>query len=57
MQSFTISGDLLMSFRAGTCATAKVCVVLDQHRNFLGCNVDTEVVSAAQPEHVLKSAS
>lgn len=56
MRRFSEAGDLKMSFCAITCSIAKACMLLDQRRNFAGWDVSAEVLSAAEPYHVLTSA-
>lgn len=50
-------GELLMDFCSGICSTVKPCILLDQHRKFAGCDVNPEVLSAADPEFLLTLAS
>lgn len=43
---FAKRGDLMMDFCAGTCLSAKAYMALDQHRKFVGGELDSEVLSA-----------
>lgn len=43
----TRGGELLKSFCAGTCTTAKACLLADQHRKIVECDLHSEVVSTA----------
>lgn len=46
-----------MDFCGGTCSTAKAFVFSDQHRTFVGCVVDCDVLTAAEADHLLTFAS
>lgn len=45
---FSRLGDVVMDFCAGIGPTAKICILLDKHRKFVGCNVDSELLTAAE---------
>lgn len=51
------AGDLVIDFCAVTCFKAKVCMLLDQHKTFVGCDLDSTVLSAAEPDLVLTVVS
>lgn len=44
----TTKGDLGMDFGACTCAMAKMCMLPDQHREFVGYGLDSSVLRAAE---------
>lgn len=44
-------------FRAGMRFSATTCTLLDQHRNLFGCDVRSEVLTAAEADAVLAFAS
>lgn len=46
-----------MDFCASTRFTSKACIVLDQRRMFLGCDVNPEVLSAPEADFVLAFVS
>lgn len=51
------AGDLVMEFCAVTCSTARACMSSDQHRDFVECDVDPEMLSAAEADLMLTSVS
>lgn len=50
---FTRREDLVEDFCADICPTPRVCILRDQHKEFVRCNLDLEVLSAAEPDFVL----
>lgn len=50
-------GDVMTKFCAIICSTAKACRLLDQHKTFLGCDVDSEVLATAEADLFLPFAS
>lgn len=42
--------DFVKSFWISTCSTSKACMLLDQHRMFFGCHLDSDVSSTAEPD-------
>lgn len=57
VQKFSRPGDVTMSFWAGTCFTAKACMLLSQHRKFVRSEVDSKLLTAAEADVLLKFAS
>lgn len=49
-RKFRREGDLMMVTCAGSYHTAKVCMQLDKHTKFVGCDLDSDVLSAAEPD-------
>ena len=47
IRKFTQPGDLVMDLFSGTAATAKACLSLDEHRRFVGCDIDGDCVNAS----------
>lgn len=54
---FSKADDLWKDMCACACSTAKGCVLLDQHREFVGCDVAHDVLSAVEPDFVQRVAS
>lgn len=48
VRKFYKPGDVVMKLCAGTCGKAKACLVLDQRRTFVECDVDSELQTAAE---------
>lgn len=46
-----------MDFWAGTCSTTKARILLDQRRSFVGCVLDSELLTAVKAELVSTIAS
>ena len=46
----TKPGATVVDTFAGTCATAKACLMLKKHRKFIGCDKDEDCLEAAMPE-------
>lgn len=57
LQKFSKADGLVVEICAGTCATAKDCMLLEKHRTFVRCDVNPEVLSAAEADSVLMFAS
>lgn len=49
-------GNMVINFCAATCHTARACVLLDRRRRFVGCDVYSELLTAAETNQVPKSA-
>lgn len=47
----TSEGDLVIDLCAGSCLTVQACVPLDQQRKFSGCHLDSDILSAANPDN------
>lgn len=41
---------MVTDFCAGTCLPTKTCLLLDHHRNYVGCDLDLNVLMAAEPD-------
>lgn len=50
-------GHLVIDFCASTRSTVKACMLFNQRRKFVGCDLDPEMPSAADPDLVLSFAS
>lgn len=48
---------MVVDFCAGKCFTAEARVLPDQHRMFVGCHVDYELLTAAEADLVLSLVS
>lgn len=48
VRKFTSGEDLVMDFCFGTCPMARACILRDQHRRFVGCDLDSEPLSATE---------
>lgn len=48
LQKLSRCKDVVMDFCAGLYFTAKVCMLLDQHRSFMGCDVESELLTTAE---------
>lgn len=46
--TLTRENDLVKDFCAGTYITAKACMLSDQYKKYAGCDMDLEVLSAAE---------
>lgn len=57
LQKFSKGGGLAINLCTDTHSTAKACLLLDQHTEFVECDVNLEVLSAAKPDLVLTIAS
>lgn len=57
MRKSNEAGELEVDFFAGTRSVADVFMSLERHRKLVGCDVDPEVLSAAEPDVVLTLAS
>lgn len=44
--------NVVINICSGTCFTAKACILPDQHRTFVECNVDSALLTAAEADHV-----
>lgn len=53
---FTRGRDVVMDFCTGTYPTAKTSMLLDQHRKFVGCDLDSDLLMAAKPDLLLTFA-
>lgn len=49
--------DLVMDFCEDTCPTRLACMLLNQFKKFSGCDLDSKVLSATEPDLVLTLAS
>lgn len=47
------AGKVVMDFCAGRCFTTNTCTLVDQHRKLTGYGVNSELLSAAEPELML----
>lgn len=56
-RKFTRIEDLMMVLYTGTCPMAKACMLFDQTRKSVGCSVNSEVLSTAEPDLLLTIAS
>lgn len=45
-----------MDFCAGLCPMANACMLLEHHRTFVRCDLDSTVLSAAEPDFLLTFA-
>lgn len=52
-RNFSRPWDLEMYFCAGTCSTVQACLSLAQHRRFVGCGTNFELVTAVEAEFAL----
>lgn len=52
-RTFNILEDVMMSFCAGMCSTENVCMLLDLQRNFMGCDMNSELQIAAQADFLV----
>lgn len=43
-------GNFVIEFCAGICPTAKACMLVDQHRKLVGCDLDSDILSTAEPD-------
>lgn len=48
--------DLVLAVCANAYFTAEACMLTDQHWRFAGCDLDSAVLSAAEPEILLRFA-
>lgn len=56
-QRFSKSGKVMMDFCAGASSTPNTCISFDQYRKSVRSNVDSELLTAAEADPVLDSAS
>lgn len=56
-RKFSEAGAMVLDFCAGTCSTGKAWLLHDQHRKFVECDIDPEVLSGAKLDLVLTLAS
>lgn len=49
--------NTVVKFCASTCSTAEACILLDQRRTFVGCDVNSELPTSAEADFVLTFAS
>lgn len=47
VEKYSRLGSLLMDVSAGIKSTARVCLSLNQHRQFIGFDIDEEVIEAS----------
>lgn len=53
IRRFTKRGDWVMDYCAVTCPTAKAFLLLGEHRKFVSCHSDSELIHAAEPDLLL----
>lgn len=56
VEKLTSGGDTVMDLLAVICTGTKARMLLDQHRKTAGCDLDSEVLSAAKPDLLLTFA-
>lgn len=52
----TREGNMVRDFCAGSFLTAKACMLLDRHRKYVRCELDSDVLSAAK-SHALPTSA
>lgn len=57
MRKCSKAGDFVADFCAGKCSTAKACMMLDSIKKFVRCDVNPQVLHAAETDLVLNSVS
>lgn len=53
---FTKRQDLVTSFCADTCPTAKACMLFEQYKKVADCDLDSELLMTAEPDLLLSLA-
>lgn len=57
VRNFSRPENLVMNFCAAICSVAKGCMLLDQNGTLVGCEVDSDLLTAAEADFVLETAS
>lgn len=53
LRKYTRPENVVLDFCARTCSAAKACMLPDQHKKFVGCDVDSELLNAADKDLVV----
>lgn len=56
VRKLTKAGELVLDFYAGTCFTVRACMLFDRQREFVGCDLDPEVLCAVESDPALTPA-
>lgn len=57
VRKFSRLRDVVIDFCTGTCSAEKACMLLDQHRKFVECDLNSEMLTAAETVLLLVFAS
>lgn len=56
MRNFSRPEHLVMDFFADTCSTAKASMLPDQRRTFVGCKMNSKLLTTAEAKRLLATA-